>query len=86
MSRGIIMQIGSVITQGLIGMQNSQAEMTRSATQIAQASTAPRDNLPSTHLVEPLINLQQQSQLFDSSARVVKAADETLGTLLDIKA
>lgn len=80
------MQIGSVITQGLIGMQNSQAEMTRSATQIAQASTTQGDNPQATDLVEPLINLQLQSQLFDSAARVVQVADETLGTLLDTKA
>ena len=80
------MQIGSVITQGLIGMQNSQAEMTRSATQIAQATTPQSDNPQATDLVEPLINLQLQSQLFDSSARVVQVADETLGTLLDTKA
>lgn len=80
------MQIGSVITQGLIGMQNSQAEMTRSATQIAQATTTQSDNPQTTDLVEPLINLQLQSQLFDSSARVVQVADETLGTLLDTKA
>lgn len=79
------MQIGSVITQGLIGMQSSQAEMTRSASQIAQVTTSQPDS-PAADLVEPLINLQLQSQLFDSSARVVQTADETLGTLLDIKA
>jgi flagellar hook-associated protein FlgK len=80
------MQIGSVITQGLIGMQNSQAEMTRLATQIAEAGTTQRNNPQANDVVEPLINLQLQSQLFDSSARVVQVADETLGTLLDIKA
>lgn len=80
------MQIGSVITQGLIGMQNSQAEMTRSATEIVQASTTRSNSPQATDLVEPLINLQLQSQLFDSSARVVQVADETLGTLLDTKA
>lgn len=80
------MQIGSVITQRLIGTQNSQAEMTRSATQIAQAGTTQSNSPQATDLVEPLINLQLQSQLFDSSARVVQVADETLGTLLDTKA
>lgn len=80
------MQIGSVITQGLIGMQNSQAEMTRSATQIAQASTAQQNTPQGNDVVEPLINLQRQAQLFDSSARVVQVADEALGTLLDTRA
>ncbi len=77
------MQIGSVITQGLIGMQNSQAEMTRSASHIAEVAAG----VPEVKdVVEPLINLQLQTQLFDSSAKVVRAADEALGTLLDIKA
>lgn len=79
------MQIGSVITQGLIGMQSSQAEMTRSATQIAEAGTTQRDNPQANDVVAPLINLQLQTQLFDSSAKVIKAADEALGSLLDIK-
>lgn len=80
------MDIGSVITQGLVGMQSSQAEMTRSASQIAAASTVQRDDPAANDLAEPLVNLQLQAQLFDSSAKVVKTADETLGTLLDIKA
>ncbi len=76
---------GSAINQGLIGMQRSQAEIQRSAQQIAEASTTPPGN-QTTDLVEPLINLQLQSQLFDANARVVETANETLGTLLDTRA
>lgn len=79
------MQIGSVITQGLIGMQSSQAEMTKSASQIAQAGSTQRDNPQANDVVEPMINMRLQSQLFDSSAKVVKIADEAIGSLLDIK-
>lgn len=80
------MDVGSVVNQGLIGMQKSQVSMQQSAQQIAQAGTTQRDNPQANDVAEPLINLKVQSQLFDSSAKVVKAADETVGTLLDIKA
>ncbi len=81
-----MMDVGSVVNQGLIGMQKSQSSMLQSAQQIAQAGTTQRDNPAANDLVEPLINLKVQAQVFDSSAKVVKAADETIGTLLDIKA
>lgn len=84
------MDIGSVVNQGLIGMQKSQVSTAQSAQQIAQASNTQRVDAPasarSVDLVEPLLNLKIQSQVFDSSARVVKSADEAIGTLLDIKA
>jgi flagellar hook-associated protein FlgK len=85
------MDVGSVVNQGLIGMQKSQASMAQSAQQIAQAGTTQRADSPqassqSQDLSEALVNLKAQSQVFDSSAKVVKAADETIGTLLDVRA
>ena len=86
-----MMDIGSVVNQGLIGMQRSQVSMTQSAQQIAHAGAtqradAPQANSQSQDLTEALVNLKAQSQVFDSSARVVKTADETIGTLLDVRA
>ncbi len=85
------MDVGSVVNQGLIGMQKSQASMAQSAQQIAQAGATQRADSPqassqSQDLSEALVNLKAQSQVFDSSAKVVKAADETIGTLLDVRA
>lgn len=80
------MDVGSVVNQGLIGMQKSQVSMQQSAQQIAQAGTTQRDNPQANDVAEPLINLKVQSQLFDSSAKVVKAANDAIGTLLDVKA
>ena len=78
---------GSMINQGLIGMQRSQAEILRSAEQIAALVTAPAETpLGTSGLVEPLLNLQIQQSVFDSSARVVQVADQMLGRLVDIKA
>lgn len=80
------MDIGSVVTQGLIGMQRSQSEMTRSAQQIVEAGTTQKDNPAKNDLVEPIVNIKAQSQVFDASAKLVKAADETIGTLLKTRA
>jgi len=90
------MDIGSAINQGLIGLQNSQASIAQSAQQIAQAgatpkagaqnAAAPNANVQDNELVEPLVNLKIQSQLFDANAKVIKSADETLGTLINTKA
>jgi len=80
------MDIGSVVTQGLIGMQRSQGEMARSAQQIAEAGTTQKDNPAKNDLVEPMVNIKAQSQVFDASAKLVKAADETIGTLLKTRA
>jgi len=78
---------GSMINQGLIGMQRSQAEILRSTEQIAAVVTAPAETpLGTSGLVEPLLNLQIQQSVFDSSARVVQVADQMLGRLVDIKA
>jgi len=80
------MDVGSVVNQGLIGMQKSQTSMLQSAQQIAQAGTTQRDNPQANDITESLVNLRAQSQVFDSSAKVVKSAEETIGTLLDVKA
>ena len=80
------MDIGSAVTQGLIGMQRSQVEIARSAQQIVKAGTTERDNPATNDIVESLVNIKVQSQVFDASAKIVKAADETIGTLLETKA
>jgi flagellar hook protein FlgE len=79
------MDVGSVINQGLIGMQKSQSSMFQSAQQIAGMA---KDgvNASSQDLAENLVNLKVQQNMFDSSAKVVKTANDTIGTLLDIKA
>ena len=77
---------GSAVTQGLIGMQRSQTEISKSAQQVLKAGTSERGNPAKNDVVEPLVNIKAQSQVFDASAKIVKAADETIGTLLRTKA
>lgn len=80
------MDIGSVVNQGLTGMQRSQTEMARSAQQIASAASTERDNPAKNDVVQPLLNIKEQSHIFDASAKVVKAASDSIGTLLHVKA
>lgn len=80
------MDVGSAVNQGLIGMQRSQTEIARSAQQILKAGTTERDNPAQNDVVESLVNIKAQTQIFDASAKIIKAADETIGTLLKTKA
>lgn len=77
---------GSAVNQGLIGMQRSQTEISRSAQQIVKAGTTESDNPARNDVAESLVNIKAQTQVFDASAKIVKAADETIGTLLNAKA
>jgi flagellar hook protein FlgE len=79
------MDVGSAVNQGLIGMQRSQSSMFQSAQQIASAATQ-GVNASQQDLAENLVNLKVQQNLFDANAKVVKTANDTLGSLLDVKA
>lgn len=90
------MAISSVINTGIQGMQKSQSSMLNSAQQIAsggtiQASTGTASvsgAAPTSFesFVEPMLNLTQEQQVFDASAKVVQTGSDILGSLLDIKA
>jgi flagellar hook protein FlgE len=86
------MEIGSgssVLGIGLRGLQQSSQSINQSANEIAQAGTlqASREGTGSTQdLVEPLVNMKIEQNIFDASANVVKVGDEMIGSILDIKA
>lgn len=79
------MELGSVVNQGLIGMQKSQSSINQSAQQIAGAA-AQGASASTKDLADNLVNLKVQQNLFDANAKVVKTGSETLGRLLDVKA
>jgi hypothetical protein len=72
------------LTSGVMGIQKGLDGLNRDAAQIASAKQLKNDS--STDLAEPLTNLVVDKQQVAVSAKVVKAADETLGTLLDVLA
>ncbi|MEY4589517.1 MAG: hypothetical protein RL497_1593 [Pseudomonadota bacterium] len=83
--------INSVIQQGALGMQQSQARMLTNAQDIA-GSVKPVDVAadklapPAPSLEEAMLDLQQNRMLFDASAKVFSAGSQALGRLLDTSA
>ncbi|MBW0146921.1 flagellar biosynthesis protein FlgE [Marinobacter arenosus] len=69
------------IQDGMIGMENAARKIARDGVDGPQGTS---DGAGS--LVEPIIDLKLYERSVEASAQVVKTADETLGTLLDIMA
>ncbi|QSP94560.1 flagellar biosynthesis protein FlgE [Marinobacter salinisoli] len=80
--------INNALSAGLQGVQSSVAGMEGAARKIARAGIdGPQgSSAASSTLAEPLIDLKLYKRSVEASAQVVKTADETLGTLLDIMA
>jgi hypothetical protein len=65
-----------------LGISRGMANLSRDAQVIAQGSVADNGNA----MTGALIDAQVQKLSVEASARVLSIADQTLGTLLDIKA
>lgn len=76
------MEIGSISSQGLSGLQNSQRQVSQNAANIASKDTLEGKSDVSQDLIE----MKDAGHTFDASAKVVKTEDQMMGTLLDIKA
>jgi flagellar hook-associated protein FlgK len=74
---------GSALQQGLNGLQNSTRATVEAANELVSAGTLQRTTSVVTDIVEPVIEINRQQQLFDASAKVVQAADQNIGTLFD---
>jgi flagellar hook-associated protein FlgK len=80
-SGGQYMQINSALNAGYTGLQRATQQMDESSSKLAQLSTKPETVNPTTELV----NLKVAEQSGQASAKVVKAADEMMGTLIDVR-
>ncbi|MCG2580700.1 MAG: flagellar biosynthesis protein FlgE [Marinobacter sp.] len=69
------------IQEGMAGMENAARKIARGGVDGPQGTA---DGAGS--LVEPMVQLNLYERSVEASAQVVKTADETLGTLLDIMA
>lgn len=67
---------------GILGIQRGMEGLRRDAHQIATASVPE----PEVSVIKPLVNLVADRTQATASAKVVKAYDEAIGTLLDVKA
>jgi hypothetical protein len=76
--------IGSISNTALAGIQNGFDSLQKNASQIASKSTMEGTNTQS--LVEAVVDLKANVQQVSASMKVLKASDELIGTILDIKA
>ncbi len=67
------------IQDGMYGMENAARKIARGGVDGPQGGAANGNSL-----IEPIVDLKLYERSVEASAQVVKAADETLGTLLDI--
>jgi len=76
------MNLSSIQQTGLEGIQRGLQGIEKSASEIVKAGTTD-DASGSASFVEPIIELRLYERSVEASAKVVKVADEVLGTLLD---
>lgn len=72
------------LSSGVMGIQKGLDGLDRDAAQIASAGQLRKDS--TADIAKPLTNLTLDKLQVAVSAKVVKTADETLGTLLDVLA
>lgn len=65
----------------MVGMDNAARKIARGGVDGPQGSAEGAGSL-----IEPIVDLKLYERSVEASAQVVKAADETLGTLLDVMA
>ncbi|OZG71510.1 flagellar biosynthesis protein FlgE [Hahella sp. CCB-MM4] len=86
--------VSNILNTGLQGIRQGVQGAEKAASQIARAgqsgsgddAAASQGNDLYTDLAEPLVDLKLYETSVKASAKVVKVADEVIGTLLDIKA
>lgn len=80
--------ISNVLGVGIQGIQDGMMGMENAARKIARGGAdGPQGTAEGAgSLVEPMVDLKLYERSVEASAQVVRTADETLGTLLDIQA
>lgn len=78
------MSIDSVAAVGLLGVQKGMQGAASSASVIANANQGSSTDMRS--MTEALVTLKQQEQQIEASAKTIKAADDMIGTIIDVLA
>ena len=76
----------SALQSARAGMLRGLRGLASHAQAIAHANVAVDGKDPADDLTRPLVAALQDRVLVQLSARVMRAADETLGTIIDVKA
>ncbi len=79
------MEINSAANSGYLGFQRATQQLGVSSEQIAKAATQPESSDAGTELTRELVKRKVAETSAAASAKVVKSADEVMGTLIDIR-
>jgi len=79
------MNLSTIQQTGLEGIQRGLQGVEKSASEIVKAGVTDGSS-GSAGFVEPIMELKLYERSIEASAKVVKVADEVLGTLLDTMA
>lgn len=71
----------SAYQSGLTGIQNGFQRLNQNVAKIASANSIETVS----NLTEPLVGILSDKQQIEASAKVIKASNSMLGTILDIK-
>ena len=83
------MSVGSILGTGLEGINRGLQGMQRNAEAITQMGSGPEDQVDHANtgdLAKEMVEMKQNELQVKASANVIKSVDETIGTLLDIRA
>ena len=75
--------IESILQSGIQGIQGGLDQFGRAAHNIANANNH-SSGLNNKNIVDDLIDVKEAQMTIQSSAAVIKVADESLGTILDV--
>lgn len=76
----------TAMNQGISAIQAGLSGLRADASAIAGSAQQPAAGTSGRDLSQPLLNLNQDKLLVQAGAKVVEAADKTIGTLIDITA
>lgn len=77
--------IDSVTGNGLLAVQRGQDIATSASSKIARAGTT-AETEPTRDITEGAVELKQAEHLVKAGAKVIRAADEMIGSLFDERA
>ena len=75
--------ISPILNTGLQGVQKGIEGAEEAASRIVKAGTVESAPASDASVVEPMVDLKLYERSVEASAKVVKTADEVLGTILD---
>lgn len=77
--------VGATLSNAAAGISESVKEV-RKASQQVVSSTITRPVEGTGEIAQPMLNMKENANLVAANGKVIKAADEQLGTLLDTQA